>query len=157
MEQLLATFGRELQAVAYLILGSRADAEEVVIDTMMTAWRKASDLREPDALRGWLLRITTRHALSRRRRLGTALFALPDDPGVSSQPGPSIERIAMLEALESLPRQVRAAIVLHYFADLTVDQTAATLGKRPNTIKAQIQDGLGRLRARLGEDGTTDG
>ena len=68
IEELLATFGAEIQALAYLVLGSQPDAEEVVIDTMVQAWRKADDLRDPAALRTWLLRIATRQALSRRRR-----------------------------------------------------------------------------------------
>jgi RNA polymerase sigma-70 factor (ECF subfamily) len=150
LEQLLATSGRELQAVAYLVLGSRADAEEVVIDTMMIAWNKITELREPQALRPWLLRIATRQALSRKRRIGTALL-LPDAadrlPGSAA---PSIDRIALLEALGTLPREMRAAVVLHYYADLVTPEVAATLGKSPNTVKAQVREGLRRLRVQLG-------
>ena len=146
----MATFGRELQAVAYLILGSRADAEEIVIDTVMTAWHRSSELRDPAALRSWLLRISTRQAISRKRRIETALLTLSEDEHLlPSEPAPSIDRVAMLDALAGLPREMRAAVVLHYFADLTVEDTAGALGKSRNTIKAQIREGLRRLRSAL--------
>ena len=71
----MAVYGRRIQGVAYLILGSHADAEEVVIDTLVTAWRKGSELRDPDALGAWLLRIAARHALTRGRRVGATACA----------------------------------------------------------------------------------
>ena len=42
---------------------------------------------------------------------------------------------------------MRAAVVLHYFADLTVEDVARSLGKSPNTVKSQLRVALGRLRA----------
>ena len=68
LEEVLARFGQQIQAVAFLILHNQSDAEEMVVETMVTAWRRAETLRESAALRNWLLRIATRHALSRRRR-----------------------------------------------------------------------------------------
>ena len=47
--------------------------------------------------------------------------------------------------------QMRAAVVLRYYADLSVEDVAATLGKSPNTIKAQLQTALDRLRARVAD------
>ncbi len=44
---------------------------------------------------------------------------------------------------------MRAAVVLRYYADLSVEDVAATLGKSPNTIKAQLQTALDRLRVHL--------
>lgn len=153
MEQLLATFGRELQAIAYLVLGSRADAEEVVMDTMVIAWRKAATLREPHALRRWLIRIATHQAVSRKRRIGTALLLPGESERVPGGEVPSIDRVALLEALAKLPREMRAAVVLHYYADLTTPEVAEGLGKSQNTVKAQLREGLRRMRAELGESG----
>jgi RNA polymerase sigma-70 factor (ECF subfamily) len=151
IELLLATFGREIQAVAYFIVGSRADAEEILIDTTMTAWRHGKDLRNPTALRPWLLRIATRLALSRRRKIGTAMLELPEDLPLRASDPSDIDRLAMHAELAKLPAQVRAAIVLHYFADLTIAGTAEVLGKSPNTVKVQVRDGLRRLRVGIDE------
>jgi hypothetical protein len=59
LDDLLATYGREIQAVAWLILRDRADAEDVTVETLLTAWDRILDLRQDDALRPWLLRIAT--------------------------------------------------------------------------------------------------
>ncbi len=154
VEELLATFGREIQAVAYLVLHNQPDAEEVVVDTMVTAWRRADTLREPVALRTWLLRIAMRHALSRRRRAVTpSTPLLPDDDRVVGALAPSIERAALLEALAELPPQIRAAVALHYLTDLTVDDVAVALGRSRNTVKSQLRVGLERLRLLLDDGG----
>lgn len=134
------------------MLGSHADAEEVVIDTAMIAWRKAEELRDPAALRMWLLRIATRQALSRRRRIGTIYPLLPEEASrLAGESGPSIDRIALFGALAMLPERMRAAVVLHYYADLTVPDVAVVLERSPNTIKSELREGLKRLRAELAE------
>ena len=153
LEELLATFGREIQAVAYLILHSQPDAEEVVVDTMVTAWRRADTLREPAALRTWLLRIATRRALSRRRAATPSTPLLPDDDRIVGDTAPSIERVALLQALAELPPQMRAAMALHYMSDLTVDDVALALGRSRNTVKSQLRIGLERLRLLLDDGG----
>jgi RNA polymerase sigma-70 factor (ECF subfamily) len=154
LEELLATFGREIQAVAYLVLHSQPDAEEVVIDTMVTAWRRGDTLRDPAALRTWLLRIATRHALSRRRRAAApSTPLLPDDDRVVGDTAPPLERVALLQALAELPPHMRAAVALHYVADLTVDDVALALGRSRNTVKSQLRIGLERLRVLLDDGG----
>jgi len=119
---------------------------------MVTAWRKVGDLRDPAALPSWLLRIATRHALSRRRRVG-ATVALPpgaEDLLVGAGP-PAIDGLALRDALATLPPRMRAAIVLHYYADLTVEGVAAAVGRSPNTVKSQLREGLARLRIQLAD------
>ena len=66
LDVLLARFGDEVQSVAYLIVRDRLDAEDIMADTLITAWRKGRDLRDPAALRPWLLRIATNKASAPR-------------------------------------------------------------------------------------------
>lgn len=147
---MLAEHGRRIQGVAYLILGSHADAEEVVMDTMVTVWHRIGDLRDPAALAGWLLRIATRHALTRRRRIGATLPLLPEQAErIAGAGAPSIDGVALRDALATLPPRMRAAVVLHYYADLTVEGVATALERSPNTIKSQLREGLARLRRQL--------
>lgn len=153
VDRLLAEHGRRIQGVAYLICGSHADAEEVAIDTIVTAWNRIADLREPSALSSWLLRIATRHALTRRRRIGATLSMPPGAAErLAGDDAPSIDGVLLRDALATLPPRMRAAVVLHYYADLTVDGVAATLGRSPNTVKSQLREGLVRLRRELGHD-----
>src|ERR687887_2889918 len=98
LADLLATYGKEIQGVAYLILRDRSAAEDVVVETLLTAYERASDLRDERAFRAWLLRIATNHALGMRR--GNArivrLHVMPEtgggDPGVASA-----DRVALLD------------------------------------------------------------
>jgi RNA polymerase sigma-70 factor (ECF subfamily) len=152
LDDLLATYGREIQAVAYLILRDRAGAEDVVVETLLTAYERAHDLRDERALRPWLLRIATNRALGLRRSEARVvrLHVVPEIGG--GDPGPaSTDRVALLEGVAELPLQMRAAIVLRYYADLSVEDVAIALNKSPNTIKAQLQTALDRLRISLAD------
>jgi RNA polymerase sigma factor (sigma-70 family) len=63
--------------------------------------------------------------------------------------GDSDSRVALLDGIDRLPPRMRAAVVLRYYADLSVDECARALGKSPNTVKAQLQEALDRLRSAL--------
>lgn len=118
------------------------------MDTLITAWRRAGDLRDDGALRTWLLRIATRHALSRRRRprhTSTSLeLAVP--VSAASIDEPSADRLVIAEALADLPPKMRAAVALHHYAGLSVPQVADAMGTSQNTTKSNLRDGMARLR-----------
>lgn len=153
LADLLDAYGREIQAVAYLILRDRADAEDVTIETLLTAFERGGDVRDERALRAWLLRVATNQALGLKRRSVRVvrLDTVPDRAGPDDVGMTSSTRLALLDGVAELPLQIRAALVLRYYADLSVDEVAATLGKSPNTIKAQLQTALDRLRIHLAD------
>jgi RNA polymerase sigma factor (sigma-70 family) len=151
--QLLEAYGRELQAVAYLILRDRTEAEDVVIETLLTAFERGGSIRDEWALRAWLLRVATNGALGRRRRTArlVRLDVTPDSPGAGDLATEATTRVTLLDGVDRLPAQMRAALVLRYYADLSVDEVATALGKSPNTVKAQLQAALDRLRIHLAD------
>lgn len=153
VSDLLAAFGQEIQAIAYLILRSHADAEEVLMDTMVTAWKHSGDLREQTALRAWLLRIASRHALSRRRSRKATRPLDGEAERIAVREDATIERLAILDELDRLPPQIRAAIVLHYVSGLRIPDVAYVLRKSENTVKTQLKVGRARLHAALRPDG----
>lgn len=148
--ELLRAHGREIQGVAHLILRDRALAEDVLMDTLLSALDKAPSLRDPAALRPWLLRIATNHALGRRRREARVAYlaVVPDTPVSDADPD---DRVVLLEALERLPARTRAAVALHYYADLPVADVAAAMGTSPNTVKTQLRRALETMRSQLTE------
>lgn len=153
LADLLEAYGRELQAVAYLILRDRSESEDVVIETLLTAFERGGDIRDERALRAWLLRVATNQALGRRRKAArlVRLDLSPDSPAGGDLASESTTRLSLLDGVDRLPAQMRAALVLRYYADLPVEEVAAALGKSPNTIKAQLQTALDRLRIHLAE------
>jgi RNA polymerase sigma factor (sigma-70 family) len=157
LDDLLTAYGREIQGVAYLITRDHADAEEVLMDTLVSAWRKADGLRDDRALRTWLLRIATRHALSRRRSLRRTQRLEVDLPLPARKTDePSLDRLIVAEAMADLAPQMRAAVALRYFAGLSVPEVAKALGKSVNTVKSHLRVGLERLRTALDVPGWDD-
>ncbi len=139
--------------MAYLILHNRSDAEEVVIDTAMTAWDSVGSLRNPGALRAWLLQVAARHSLQRvRRSRGVDPLPLQSESALAAgagDPAALVDRFSLVATVSALPPRMRAAVALHYFADLTVDDVATALGRSRNTIKTELRLALERLRAAM--------
>ncbi len=71
--------------------------------------------------------------------------------GVAPAPADG-ERDRLIAALRQVPPRQRAVLVLRYWDDLSVDQTARALGISPGTVKSQASRGLDTLRAVLGEN-----
>ena len=155
LADLLSAYGRELQAVAYLILRDRAEAEDVVIETLLTAFERGGvdprRARAPGVAPARRDQQGARDAGARRPasiRLDLDARATPARATWPPNPRPGWP---CSTGVADLPLQMRAAIVLRYYADLSVEEVAATLGKSPNTIKAQLQTGLDRLRVHLAD------
>ena len=148
LADLLDQYGKEIQGVAYLILRNATDAEDVLMDTLVAALDRGTSLRDPAALRRWLLKIATNEALGHQRRFRrvTWLDVVPDSPGPTID---AAEHVALIQGLASLPIRSRAAVVLHYYADLPVAEVAAAMGTSQNTVKSQLRTGLARLRKSL--------
>ncbi|HSK94740.1 MAG TPA: RNA polymerase sigma factor [Candidatus Angelobacter sp.] len=149
LADLLEQHGAEIQGVAYLILHDRQAAEDVLMDTLIAALDRGATLRDGGALRVWLLRIATNLALSKRRRERRVVWldVLPEAPAPQTD---TTDRLVLLAGLAALPPRSRAAVVLHYYADLPVAEVAAAMGTSQNTVKTQLRTALGRLRASVG-------
>lgn len=143
--------GPMLLAAARLITLDNDEAKDLVQATFEIALRHIDTLREPTAIRGWLLRIETREAFRVVRRL-RRFVRLDGHVRELASPAAGVGQSAeMREALLSLPARTRAAVALHYLAGLTVRETADALGVSENTIKSQLKTGLVRLREVLGD------
>ena len=130
------------------------EAADIVQATFEIAIHRADSLREPAALRAWLLRIATREAFRSVRRLRRIISL---DRAVIEIAAPTGSRTAaehldVRRALMTLPRRTRAAVSLHHLAGLSVRETAEALGVSENTIKTQLKSGLTTLREVLRDD-----
>jgi RNA polymerase sigma-70 factor, ECF subfamily len=153
-EETTAVSDRELVAMAPTLLAaarylvrSETDAADLVQATLEIAVRRRSQLRDPARLRAWLLAIQTREAFRLRRRL-RSLVSL-DGGGVLEVPapgGPSDDDLAVRAAVGRLPQRMRAAVVLHHMAGLSVAQTAEAMRVSENTVKTLLRLGLAKLR-----------
>lgn len=143
--------GPLLLAAARAITLNEAEAQDLVQMTFEIALRHADDLRDPGALRAWLLRIQTREAFRLVRRLRRSVLLQTGVVEVAVAAPDATDAVAVRRALGGLPRRTRAAVVLHHMAGLSVAETATALGVSENTVKSQLKTGLARLREALGD------
>jgi RNA polymerase sigma-70 factor, ECF subfamily len=170
-------FRRELLAHCYRMLGSVHDAEDLVQETLLRAWR-AYDRYDPyrAALRTWLFRIATNACLTaieqRSRRplpsgLGAPPSADPEQPLIRGEEVPWLQpipdamlgdpagvvlsrgslRLAFVAALQFLPARQRAVLILREVLDWPAADVAAALGMTTAAVNSALQ----RARARLGK------
>jgi RNA polymerase sigma-70 factor (sigma-E family) len=133
-----------LLRTAYLLTASHSDAEDLVQTALIKcvpAWPRIADRPEP-----YVRQALARESISRwraRRWREQHVAVLPERVGSAADVD---GRLALQQALMSLPPRQRAVIVLRYYEDLTEHQTASTLGIAVGTVKSQAREGLARLR-----------
>jgi RNA polymerase sigma factor (sigma-70 family) len=144
--------GPVLLAAARVIALDDDEAQDIVQATFEIALRRLHTLREPTALRSWLLRIEAREAFRMVRRLRRRVRLDLERHDKAGSPSDIDARADVRAALARLPPRTRAAVAVHYLGGLSVRETAEVLGVSENTIKSQLQAGLRRLREDLGDE-----
>lgn len=148
-ERFVAESSDRLVRTAYLLCGDRGHAEDLVQTALLrTARRWGRARRQPEA---YARRVVVNLAKDRWRELSRRPREAPIDGAemaVSVSDGIA-ERDELLRATQALPEGQRAVLVLRYFADLSVEETARTLGCTTGTVKSQTARALTRLRAAL--------
>jgi RNA polymerase sigma-70 factor, ECF subfamily len=145
----LHEFGPLLLATARSIAHDEAEAEDLVQSTFERALRSAPTIRDPGAIKAWLMTTMTRDALRTVRRLRRTIWF---DMNVHEMPMTGLETSESIEidmALRRLSPPIRAAVVLHHMVGLSVRETGEALGISENTAKARLKTGLARLRELL--------
>jgi RNA polymerase sigma factor (sigma-70 family) len=147
--------------VAYLIVRSAVDAEDVAQEAFVKAYRALGRFRAGSPFRPWLLRIVGNEARNHRRAAGrrahhqhraAVLEPVTSSPGAEEELMERESRRRLLAALDRLPEGERAALAGRYLAGLTDAETAAALGIPRATVKMRAWRGLNRLRGELGEE-----
>jgi RNA polymerase sigma factor (sigma-70 family) len=147
---------RHLQAVAYRMLGSAAEAEDAVQEACVSAWLALDRFRAPAPFRPWLIRIAVNAAHNRRRgagrQAGLALRLVPEPgtaPSAEAVALAASERAALAAAVGRLREDDQLVIAARYFLGLTEAEAATALGVRRGTVKSRLSRALARLRDQL--------
>jgi RNA polymerase sigma-70 factor (ECF subfamily) len=154
---LVERYSDRAYGLAFRMLGSAPEAEEVAQDALVRAWRALPRFRGDSSFSTWLHRIVVRRALDRsatlkERRLREAPL---EELGPAEPIGPESEDAAGREQLshrlgrllESLSDVQRAAVMLYYYEDRSVDEVATVLGIPEGTVKTHLHRARGLLRA----------
>ncbi len=130
--------------VAYAVLRHREDAEDVAQDAFAQAYRHFRELRDREAFRAWLVRMTWRLAIDRRRsdRRRAAREQAVDPPlatATTEQDAMATERAVHLwRAIDDLPEKLRVVVVLAGIEEHDVREVARLLQLPEGTVKSRL-------------------
>jgi RNA polymerase sigma-70 factor (sigma-E family) len=154
--QFVTTRLGSLRRTAYLLCQDWQRADDLVqttITRLYVRWERARAMEHTEAYgRAILVReylSEQRSGWSRRVSLDPAI---PDEARADVPAGPDTETsLDLRTALAGLPPRQRATLVLRFYCDQSVEQTAGLLGCSPGTVKSQTAKGIEGLRTRLGQ------
>ena len=140
-----------LYRTAYLLLGDRAEAEDLVQTALAKTYASWGKVRDLSAASGYARTTLVNTATSwfrrrswRNERPTEVLPESSDHPDLTDRP-------ALMDALAQLAPRQRAVVVLRYYDDVSVAETALALRNSEGTVKSQASDALARLRVLLGD------
>jgi RNA polymerase sigma-70 factor (sigma-E family) len=140
--------GTLLRSALALTGGHRADAEDLVQATLIKAYRSWDRISDLAALDTYVRRamVNTHISAWRRRRVDEyPTDDMPDQPADDPSGEHELEDVVQ-RALDRLPRQMRAAVMLRYYDDMTEPQVAAALGVTVGTVKSTVARAVAKLR-----------
>jgi RNA polymerase sigma factor (sigma-70 family) len=157
-DEIVREHSARVYRLAYRLTGNQHDAEDLTQEVFVRVFRSLSSYT-PGTFEGWLHRITTNLFLDQARRKQRIRFdGLPDDAGdrlPGRDPGPerawehnNLDRDVQA-ALDALPPDFRAAVVLCDIEGLSYEEIAATLDVKLGTVRSRIHRGRALLRAEL--------
>ncbi|WP_410007885.1 RNA polymerase sigma factor [Paenarthrobacter sp. JL.01a] len=148
-EALARRHGPLMRATARRLTGTLADADDVVQESLVQAWNQLDTVRDPAAVKSWLLRIVGTRSIDhlRKRRNHAALDELENHAGAPSSqriPDPESTAVnasridALKSALQRLPEEQRRCWVLKEFNDLSYEEIALTLNISPDSVRGRL-------------------
>jgi RNA polymerase sigma-70 factor (ECF subfamily) len=135
--------------LALLMLDDAAEAEDVVQEAAVKAWRKLSTVRE--GVRPWFLAIVANECRSVRRRRWFSVLRR-DDIEVATRWDDPLDGAELRRAVRSLSAEHRMVIALRFYLDLPLEEVAAAAGTPVGTVKSRIHRAVQALREALGEE-----
>ncbi len=147
--QQVTQYRDSLYWVAYGILKNDADAQDAISEAVLQAYQSLHSLRSPEAFRSWMMTILTRICcrMARGRPPAVELEEVADQ---LSGPETDVERsLTLRSAVQSLPLEYRAVVVLYYYEQMDVRTIARMLEVRPDTVKKRLSRARVRLRELL--------
>jgi len=145
----VAAYAPTLLRAAYLLVRDRGAAEDIVQSTLLRTfrrWRRAQ--ADPEAYsQRVMVNLCHDHWRHQRRHPEPETLEPEDLPASPADPTDQLlQRQALEQAMDNLPTQQREVLILRFFLDLSVTETAERLGIAEGTVKSSAHRGLAQLR-----------
>jgi RNA polymerase sigma-70 factor (ECF subfamily) len=166
-EALYNKYKRTVYGLCLRNIKNAGDAEDLTQEVFLQVYRRVCTLRDGNAFKSWLFRVTTNTILmhARRRRLSPISLHYILESATSAVVGivqtlvsparEPIERITLARAIGGLPKRRRSVLVLHDIKGMTHREIAASLGVSINTTKSNLSRAHHQLRSILRSNSTT--
>ncbi|MGW2572219.1 SigE family RNA polymerase sigma factor [Streptomyces sp. NPDC001537] len=144
--------GHLYRSACLLTAGDTHLAEDLVQETLgrlYVSWRRVSRAENPA---GYAQTVLMRTFLTHQRRRSSTERATDVLPDVPADGRDMPLRLTLLEALARLPAKDRAVVVLRYWEDRSIEETAQAMNASSAAVRTRCVRALGRLRELLGED-----
>jgi RNA polymerase sigma-70 factor (ECF subfamily) len=151
-EMIIRTHSRILFAIAYGILQSREEAEDVVQDALVKAWKTRWRVRDPEKFPAWLATIARHRAHDIFRKRRTVPLSTIDDvvePSSAAEPNSTKLDQQLRSALATLPELHRAALTLRYFEEMDYRSIENILGLSNGALRGILGRALASMRKQL--------
>jgi RNA polymerase sigma-70 factor (ECF subfamily) len=153
-DRLVERYQRHVYRVCYRFVSNHHDANDLAQEVFLKAYRSIGRFRGDSAFSTWLYRIAVNTCLNHRalRRLPTQELdeALPDAAeGALDWVAREEEARRVRAAVQELPEQQRATLILKVYQDLSHEEVARVLGRSVGTVKANLFHALANLRKRM--------
>lgn len=142
LEQVMQVYGTAVYRLAYSMLRSAADADDIYQDVFLRYFQKRPLFRSEEHQKAWLLRVT----LNRTKSYTASAWFRRTRPLEEQVFFPEPEVRELDEALAQLPGKDRRLLHLFYYEELSVREIAALLKQKESTVRTQLT----RARRRLG-------
>lgn len=153
--ELYARHARYIAGVVYRLMGDDADIDDIVQETFLDAADGIANLREPKALRGWLVAIAVRRVrkvFGRRRARRFLGFAMAEVAARASDPNDRRRVDELYEALDQVPTDLRLPWTLHRIEQMSLPETAIACNVSLATVKRRIAEAESRIQRRIGHE-----
>ena len=155
-EILIEGLSGDLYRYAYWMCRDRMQAEELVQETFLRAWKAMDSLREADSAKAWLFTIFRREyarQFERKRLEIKELDDLGELPSVKTGLDTTTEAFALRRALAKLPEDYREPLVLQVLGGFSCDEIAQTLGISTSAVMTRLFRSRKQMRELLGDEG----
>ena len=152
-EMIIRTHSRILFATAYGILQNREEAEDVVQDSLVKAWKTRWRVRDPEKFPAWLATIARHraHDIFRRHRtvpLSATIHEVIEPSSAAEPNNPELDQ-QLHSALAALPELHRAALTLRYFEEMDYRSIENILGLSNGALRGILGRALASMRKQL--------
>ena len=146
-ERLLELSTRTASRLAFAMLLDRSEAEDALQDAALRAWKRLSNLRPGSPFQPWFVAIVANQCREVRRGRWWQVVRVPEVTRAETiDEADWLEGEDLRRAVNQLPFDQRAAILLHFHLDMPVDDVAIALGISTGGVKKRINRALKRLR-----------